>query len=80
MEGQALTERKFPKRLKKLRERQRRKQYIVSELCGLNRGAIRRYERGERKPGEDELMAIADYFEVSVDYLLGRTDNPKINK
>lgn len=75
-----MAENEFPKRLKRLREKQRRKQYIVSELCGLNRSAIRRYERGERKPGADELTAIADYFEVSVDYLLGRTENPQINK
>lgn len=70
----------FPKRLKKLREHQRRKQYVVSELCGLSRGTIRRYERGERYPGLKELISIADYFGVSVDYLIGRTDNPKINR
>ena len=75
-----MTENEFPKRLKKLRERQRRKQYIVSELCGLNRGTIRRYERGEMEPSRAALVAIADYFEVSVDYLLGRTDNPHVNK
>lgn len=69
----------FPKRLRKLRERQRRKQYVVSELCGLNRSTIRRYERGEMEPSAEALSAIADYFEVSIDYLLGRTDNPEIN-
>jgi len=73
-------ESEFPKRLKKLRERQRRKQYVVSELCGLNRSTIRRYERGEMEPSAKALEAIADYFEVSVDYLLGRTDNPKMNQ
>lgn len=69
----------FPKRLRKLRERQRRKQYVVSELCGLNRSTIRRYERGEMEPSAEALSAIADYFEVSIDYLLGRTDNQEIN-
>lgn len=69
----------FPSRLRKLRERQRRKQYVVSELCGLNRSSIRRYERGEREPGLKELIAISDYFEVSIDYLAGLTDNPKRN-
>lgn len=70
----------FPQRLRKLREKQRRKQYIVSELCGLNRSAIRRYERGERNPGLEEIEAIADYFDVSIDFLCGRTDNPHINR
>lgn len=70
----------FPKRLKKLRDRERRKQYVLSELCGLNQNAIRRYEKGEVEPGARALTAIADHFDVSVDYLLGRTENPKINK
>lgn len=69
----------FQRRLRMLREKQRRKQYVVSELCGLNRSAIRRYERGERIPGLKEIGTIADYYEVSIDYLCGRTDNPKIN-
>lgn len=70
----------FPARLRKLRERQRRKQYVVSELCGFNRSSIRRYERGEMEPTAKALEAIADYFDVSVDYLLGRTENPTVNK
>lgn len=70
----------FQTRLRQLRERQRKKQYVVSELCGLNRSAIRRYERGEIKPSMEALVAIADYFDVSVDYLLGRTNDPKMNE
>lgn len=76
---EVVVENKFPERLKRLRERQKRKQYVVSELCGLNRSAIRRYERGEREPGLKELVSIADYFEVSLDYLTGLTDNPRRN-
>lgn len=64
----------FPTRLRMLREKKRQKQQVVSEMCGLHRGTIRRYERGEREPGLKELVAIADYFEVSIDYLVGRTD------
>lgn len=65
---------KFPERLRKLRERDRKSRKMLSELCGLSPGTIRRYERGERKPGVSELISIADYFGVSVDYLLGRED------
>lgn len=65
---------KFPARLQKLRERRRISRKTLSELCGLTPGAIRRYERGERMPTVDALIAIADCLGVSVDYLLGRTD------
>lgn len=64
----------FQERLRKLREAQRKKRIVVSELCGLPSDAIRRYERGEAKPTMDALIKIADYFGVSIDYLTGRTD------
>lgn len=65
---------KFPDRLRELRERQRKSRITVSELCGLPPDAIRRYERGEAVPRMDALVAIADYFHVSIDYLVGRTN------
>ena len=46
----------------------------------MSQNTISRYENGEREPGLKELVQIADYFDVSVDYLLGRTENPKINE
>lgn len=39
-----------------------------------------RYEYGERIPDMNTLIALADYFNVSIDYLVGRTDNPDVNK
>lgn len=66
----------FPERLRKLRERKRLKRYVLSERCGLNSDAIRRYELGTAKPTMDALKSIADEFGVSVDYLMGRTDYP----
>lgn len=36
-----------------------------------------RYEYGERQPTVDILIALADYFDVSLDYLVGRSDNPE---
>ena len=46
----------------------------------MSQNTISRYETGEREPGLTELVKIADYFDVSVDYLLERTENPIINK
>lgn len=68
----------FQDRLKKMRERDLLSRYRLSELCGISPGQIRRYELGVIRPGTDALVAIADYFEVSTDYLLGRTDYPGI--
>ena len=46
----------------------------------MNQNSISRYENEEREADYETLIAIADYFDVSIDYLLGRTDCPKINK
>lgn len=61
-------------RLRKLREGEKIKRYILSQRCGLHSDAIRRYERGEAEPGLESMVAIADFFEVSLDYLAGRVD------
>lgn len=66
----------FPERLRKLRESRKLKQCVLSELCGLNRNAIRRYERGEVEPTLRAIKSIAEYFGVSADYLLGMSDEP----
>ena len=65
----------FPERLRRLREERRpvKSMATVSELCGLPRSAVRRYERGERTPNMKALIALADYYEVSLDYLTGRS-------
>ena len=64
----------FSQRLQMLREQKHISRNVLSELCGLHTDAIRRYERGECEPTKDSLIAIADYFEVSIDYLVGRTE------
>ena len=43
----------------------------------LNQNAISRYETGVREADYSTLIKIADYFDVSIDYLLERTDNPE---
>ena len=47
---------------------------VTSQLMGLNPDALRRYERGESEPTMSALEKIADYYHVSVDYLMGRTN------
>ena len=62
----------FPKRLQNLRERRRISRRVLSELCGLSKNMIAQYERGEKEPTAGALVEIADFFEVTTDYLLGR--------
>lgn len=67
-------------RLKELRKRKGISQLRLATDLNTTQNTISRYETGEREPGIDELIKIADYFNVSVDYLIGRTENPKINR
>ena len=67
-------------RLKELREKRRLAQITLAMELNLNQNSISRYETGEREADYATLIAIADYFGVSVDYLLGRTDNPRVNR
>ena len=67
-------------RLKELRKRKGLSQLRLATDLNTTQNTISRYETSEREPGIDELIKIADYFNVSVDYLIGRTENPKINR
>ena len=67
-----MTTNEFPKRLQRLRERNRSDRKKLAELCGLSKNTIARYERGERVPKLDDAAAIADFFGVSLDSLCGR--------
>ena len=67
-------------RLKELRKRKGLSQLRLATDLQTTQNTISRYETGEREPGIDELIKIANYFNVSVDYLLGRTENPKMNR
>lgn len=66
-------------RLKEIRKSKGISQLKLALDLNTNQNTISRYETGEREPGISELIAIADYFNISIDYLLERTDNPKIN-
>ena len=67
-------------RLKELRKKKGISQLRLATDLNTTQNTISRYETGEREPGIDELIKIADYFNVSVDYLIGRAENPKINR
>ncbi|MBR3778314.1 MAG: helix-turn-helix transcriptional regulator [Clostridia bacterium] len=67
-------------RLKELRKARGISQLKLAMDLSTNQNTISRYETGEREPGITELIALADYFGVSVDYLLERTDNPLMNQ
>ena len=64
------------KRLKDLREDRDLKQQQVADDLGITRSAYSNYENGIREIPLAVLMKAADFYQVSVDYLLGRTDEP----
>ncbi len=67
-------------KLKELRKKRKISQLKLAMDLGMNQNSISRYENGEREADYKSLIAFADYFDVSIDYLLGRTDNPEMNK
>ena len=72
MDGDACMSLIFRQRLQLLREKKRISRKVLSELCGLASDSIRRYERGEAEPSMASLIKIADFFEVTTDYLVGK--------
>lgn len=64
-------------RLKELRESRNFTQQKVALDLNTNQNTISRYENDEREAGYDLLVKFADYYNVSIDYILYRTDNPK---
>jgi len=66
----------FKKRLTELRKKSGLSQYELAEKLGFSRGKYSNYEQGTRQPDYETLQKIADYFNVTTDYLLGRSDKP----
>ncbi len=67
-------------RLKELRKAKGISQLKLAMDLNANQNTISRYETGEREPGISDLIKIADYFDVSLDYLLERTNDPRISR
>lgn len=65
----------FSERLKQLRKENNLSQDKIAELLNVSRQSYGRYEAGISEPGIDTLIRISDIFDVSLDFLLGRTDS-----
>lgn len=70
----------FFRRLKDLREDHDLKQVQVAALLGIRQTVYSRYERGFQNIPLEHLLKLAEYYNVSTDYILGRTDNPAVNR
>jgi len=66
----------FKTRLRTLRIQRNLEPSDIAKLLDVTDRSVQLYEQGKRKPTIDGLALLADYFDVSTDYLLGRTDNP----
>lgn len=70
---------KFGSRLKLLRTQYGYSQSALAQRIGMSKSSVNMYERDEREPGLETLEAIADIFNVDLDYLLGKTDTKNKN-
>jgi len=70
----------FAERIKALRLDNGMTQAALGKVIGVRQDAISVYESGQHYPEMRNLIILADFFGVSIDYLVGRTDNPEINR
>ena len=66
--------------LKLLRMSKGYTQIAVQMKTGIEQALLSKFENGERIPPTETLIRLADFYDVSIDYILCRTDCPKINK
>ena len=65
---------KFAERLRELRKEKGVTQQTVADVMGVKHRSYQNYEGGSRRPDYEGRIALADYFDVTTDYLLGRSD------
>lgn len=70
----------FSDRIKLLKTQKHLLQKDIANKIGVSLRAYQYYETDQREPTMSVLIALADYFDVSLDYLCGRSDNPEVNK
>lgn len=66
--------------LRKLRKERKLTQIALQMQTGIEQALLSKYETGERIPPTETLLILAEFYNVSIDYLLCRTDNPQINR
>ena len=71
---------KFGETLKNLREIKGITQKDLGKILGVSRATIAGYETKNHQPDYEKLETLSHFFDVSIDYLLERTDNPKVNR
>ena len=60
--------------------KKKKTQLNVQMETGIEQALLSKYESGKRIPPTETLITLADYYDVSIDYIMGRTENPEINK
>ena len=66
----------FHIRLKELRKYRKKKLKEAADCLGIQPRSYQAYESGDREPNIARLIALADFFDVSLDYLVGRSEEP----
>lgn len=67
-------------RLRQLRKEQKLTQTELAEVISVSQSLLSKYECRERIPDIEKLLVIAEFYDVSVDYVLGRTDKRAVNR
>lgn len=70
----------LPKRLKELREKSGYLQKFVADKLGVKSNTLSGYENGTRSPDPDMLISLAKLYDVTTDYLLGKSDSPALTE
>lgn len=66
--------------LRKLRKERGLTQIALQMQTGIEQALLSKFETGERIPPTETLLVLADFYDVSIDYLLCRTERPEINR
>jgi uncharacterized HTH-type transcriptional regulator yobD len=66
--------------LRKLRKAHGLTQLALQMETGIEQALLSKFETGERIPPTESLLVLADYYKVSIDYILKRTENPEVNR
>ncbi|MBR4951040.1 MAG: helix-turn-helix transcriptional regulator [Clostridia bacterium] len=66
-------------RLKELRKSKKLTQVSLQMQTGIEQALLSKFENGERTPPTETLFLLAEFYNVSIDYILYRTDKPEIN-